>query len=208
MSIATRSRRSIRVLGVAAVVAASSVALAAGPASAHTPTWSVTCNEVTVDLKYYGEKADNSVTITVDGTDLLPTEKFGDNFNKTLALPAHDKEAKVRLVVKAGDGPQYSVDETKTSPVCEKPPTTPPATPPASPSPKPSPSTSSPETSPSPSTSSSSAAPAPKPSSTSPNLAETGSSSSTPVIGGAAAAALLAGGGVLWAVRKRRTQQG
>lgn len=39
------------------------------------------------------------------------------------------------------------------------------------------------------------------------DLAETGSSSATPVIGGAAVAVLLAGGGILWSVRKRRTAQ-
>ncbi|CAM5651443.1 LPXTG cell wall anchor domain-containing protein [Streptomyces californicus] len=47
----------------------------------------------------------------------------------------------------------------------------------------------------------------PAPSPSSPNLAETGSSSATPVIGGAAVAVLLAGGGIMWAVRKRRTAQ-
>jgi LPXTG-motif cell wall-anchored protein len=42
----------------------------------------------------------------------------------------------------------------------------------------------------------------------SPDLAETGSSSATPIIGGAAVVVLLAGGGIMWSVRKRRTAQG
>ncbi|WP_406424506.1 LAETG motif-containing sortase-dependent surface protein [Streptomyces sp. NBC_00842] len=56
------------------------------------------------------------------------------------------------------------------------------------------PSHSSPETTP--------AAASPSPSS--PDLAETGSSSTTPIIGGAAVAVLQAGCGMMWSVRKRR----
>lgn len=113
--------------------------LCALPASAHTPVWSVTCSEVTVDLKGYQDKNDkvtNTVTITVDGKDLLPTKKFGSAFSDKLTLPDHSAELEVRLVVEAGDGDQFDVDETKTAPVCESP--KPSGTPEPSSSPEPS----------------------------------------------------------------------
>ncbi len=163
----------------------------------------MTCSEVTVDLTNYTVSVPNTVTVTVDGEDLLPTETFGRDFHKKLTLPQHDEPVSVRLVVKdaEGDG-KYSIDKTETAEVCEKPS----PTPPTPPRPAPSESTGTPEPSATPSEKPSESAPAvPAPSPSSPNLAETGSSSSTPVIGGAAVAVLLAGGGIMWSVRKRRT---
>lgn len=206
----TIPRRSWRVAGTfaaATVAGLTGAILCAGPAAAHTPTWAVTCTDVNLDLTAYNGGVTNQVTVTVDGKDLLPTQTFGKEFHKKLELPQHDKELTVHLVVKAGDGDRYSKDETKTAPVCEdntpKPtPTVTESTPAAEPSedapaPSASPSESSPESAP--------AAASPSPSS--PDLAETGSSSATPVIGGAAVAVLLAGGGIMWSVRKRRTAQ-
>ncbi|WP_328885106.1 LAETG motif-containing sortase-dependent surface protein [Streptomyces sp. NBC_00316] len=205
----TIPRRSWRVAGTfaaATVAGLTGAILCAGPAAAHTPTWAVTCTDVNLDLTAYNGGVTNQVTVTVDGKDLLPTQTFGNEFHKKLELPQHDKELTVHLVVKAGDGDRYSKDETKTAPVCEdtpKPtPTVTESTPAAEPSedapaPSASPSESSPESAP--------AAASPSPSS--PDLAETGSSSATPVIGGAAVAVLLAGGGIMWSVRKRRTAQ-
>ncbi|MFI7285653.1 LAETG motif-containing sortase-dependent surface protein [Streptomyces anulatus] len=129
MTIPRRSWRGAGTLVAAAVVGLTGGVISPGPAAAHTPTWAVTCSEVTVDLTDYTSDAPDTVTATVDGKDLLPTETVGREFHKKLTLPS------------------------------------------------------------------------------SPDLAETGSSSSTPVIGGAAIAVLLAGGGILWAVRKRRTAQ-
>ncbi|MEV0966169.1 LAETG motif-containing sortase-dependent surface protein [Streptomyces sp. NPDC049910] len=195
------------------------VGLNAAPASAHTPVWTVTCSEVTVDLKAYSSRVTNTVTITADGKDLLPTQEFGREFSKTLQLPEHRTELQVRLVVKAGDGERFSRDETKTAPVCETPepseppqepePSEPPSTEPPStepPSTEP-PSTEPPSTEP-PSTEppSSEAPPAPAPST--PPLAETGGSSATPVIAGAAAAAVAAGAGILVVTRRRRAGRG
>lgn len=163
----------------------------------------MTCTDVSLDLTAYNGGVTNQVTVTVDGKDLLPTETFGREFHKKLELPQHDKELTVHLVVKAGDGDQFSKDETKTAPVCEdNTPTPKPSVSESKPAEKPttaapSPSESSPETAP--------AAASPSPSS--PDLAETGSSSATPIIGGAAVAVLLAGGGIMWSVRKRRTAQ-
>ncbi|MFD3797112.1 LAETG motif-containing sortase-dependent surface protein [Streptomyces californicus] len=205
MTIPRRSWRGAGTFVAAAVVGLTGGVISAGPAAAHTPTWAVTCSEVTVDLTNYTAGVPNTVTVTVDGKDLLPTETFGREFHKKLRLPEHDEPVTVRLVVKdaEGDG-KYSIDKTETAEVCEKPS----PTPPTPTQPAPSETTGTPEPSATPSEKPSESAPAvPAPSPSSPNLAETGSSSSTPVIGGAAVAVLLAGGGIMWSVRKRRTAQ-
>ncbi|MCC0574294.1 LAETG motif-containing sortase-dependent surface protein [Streptomyces californicus] len=205
MTIPRRSWRGAGTFVAAAVVGLTGGVISAGPAAAHTPTWAVTCSEVTVDLTNYTAGVPNTVTVTVDGKDLLPTETFGREFHKKLTLPEHDEPVTVRLVVKdaEGDG-KYSIDKTETAEVCEKPS----PTPPTPTQPAPSETTGTPEPSATPSEKPSESAPAvPAPSPSSPNLAETGSSSSTPVIGGAAVAVLLAGGAIMWSVRKRRTAQ-
>ncbi|MFB7269095.1 LAETG motif-containing sortase-dependent surface protein [Streptomyces sp. NPDC056244] len=192
------------------------VGLSAVPAVAHTPNWSVTCSEVSVDLTAYGNSDQNTVTITADGKDLLPTENFKNEFHKKLALPEHSTELSVRLVVKAADGEQFNRDETKTAPVCEG--TTPSPSESTTPPPAESPSTEAPTEAPSESapaseapteepTSSEAAQPSSQPSPAGDNLAETGSSSATPVIAGAAAVVVVAGAGIMWAARKRRTAQ-
>ncbi|GGT37450.1 hypothetical protein GCM10010271_46850 [Streptomyces kurssanovii] len=170
----------------------------------------MTCDEVSVDLTAYSPTEENTVTITVDGKELLPKKTFKKEFHDKLDLPEHDKELTVRLVVVAGDGDQFSRDESKTAPVCEDetpsptPSTTPPSPTPSETSPTPSetPSTSAPATS-------APATPSAPPSTGTPGggLAETGGSSATPVIAGAAAAVILAGGGIMWAARKRRSAQ-
>lgn len=207
MTIPRRSWRAAGTYAAVAVAGLTGAVLCAGPAAAHTPTWAVTCTDVSLDLTAYNGGVTNQVTVTVDGKDLLPTETFGSEFHKKLELPQHDKELTVQLVVKAGDNDKFSKVDTKTAPVCED--NTPKPTPTeseskpaekpttAAPAPSATPSESSPETAP--------AAASPSPSS--PDLAETGSSSATPVIGGAAVAVLLAGGGIMWSVRKRRTAQ-
>ncbi|MFH9609609.1 LAETG motif-containing sortase-dependent surface protein [Streptomyces sp. NPDC017448] len=213
MTIPRRSWRGAGAFVAAAVVGLTGGVISAGPAAAHTPTWDVTCSEVTVDLIDYTDGVPNTVTVTVDGKDLLPTETFGREFHKKLTLPEHDQPLTVRLVVKDADGDgKHSIDRTKTAEVCEEEPSpTPPQPTPSEPTPSepaPSQSTGTPEPSATPSEQPSESAPAvPAPSPSSPDLAETGSSSSTPIIGGAAVAVLLAGGGILWAVRKRRTAQ-
>lgn len=213
MTIPRRSLRAAGTLAAAAVVGLTGVVLTAGTAAAHTPTWDVTCTEVSLHLSAYNDKVTNKVTVTVDGKELLPTESFGKGLDKTIDLPEHDKALAVHLSVKAGDGDQYSKEDEKTAPVCEGQTSTPTPTPsetkPSEPStPSQTPTTSSPTPADAPSETASSSAPAAAaPSPSSPDLAETGSSSATPVIGGAAAAVLLAGGGIMWSVRKRRTAQ-
>ncbi|MFJ7494347.1 LAETG motif-containing sortase-dependent surface protein [Streptomyces sp. NPDC097727] len=205
MTIPRRSLRAAGTLAAATVVGLTGTVLSAGPAAAHTPTWAVTCTEVSLDLTAYNGNVTNQVTVTVDGKDLLPTETFGRELHKKLELPKHDKELTVHLVVKAGDGDNFSRDETKLAPVCEG---TTPAPAPSEATPSQAPSPEAPVKSATPSEAASeSAPPAASPSPSSPDLAETGSSSATPIIGGAAVAVLLAGGGIMWSVRKRRTAQ-
>ncbi|MFD7497420.1 LAETG motif-containing sortase-dependent surface protein [Streptomyces sp. NPDC059832] len=205
MTIPRRSLRAAGTLAAAAVVGLTGAVLTAGPAAAHTPTWAVNCSEVNLDLTAYNSNVTNQVTVTVDGKDLLPTETFGKEFHKKLELPEHDKELTVHLVVKAGDGDNFSRDETKTAPVCEG---TTPSPAPSEGTPSPAPSKDAPAASATPSEVPSNSAPAVvPPSPSSPDLAETGSSSATPIIAGAAVAVLLAGGGIMWSVRKRRTAQ-
>ncbi|MET7643245.1 LAETG motif-containing sortase-dependent surface protein [Streptomyces sp. NPDC005426] len=207
MTIPRRSWRAAGTLAAAAIVGLTGAVLTAGPAAAHTPTWDVTCTDVNLHLSAYNDAVTNQVTVTVDGKDLLPTETFGRGLDKTLTLPEHDKALTVRLIVKAGDGERYSRDETKQAPVCEEQPPKPAPTPTET-KPSEKPTTATPAPAATPSESASSPAPAAAtPSPSSPDLAETGSSSATPIIGGAAVAVLLAGGGIMWSVRKRRTAQ-
>ncbi|WP_162793597.1 LAETG motif-containing sortase-dependent surface protein [Streptomyces paludis] len=215
------------------VVAASAlgVGLTAAPAFAHTPTWNVTCDQVSLNLTAYGNSDKNTVTVTVDGKDLLPTENFRNNFKKTLDLPDHSSELTVRLVVDAADGDRFNKDETKTAPVCpgkeepspspsetqptEEPTDEPSATPsepaPSEEPPTEEPTTETPESSAPPADASTPPVDEPSPV-PSPNgggdLAETGSSSATPLIAGAAGVVLVAGAGIMWAARKRRSAQG
>ncbi|GHH83363.1 hypothetical protein GCM10018793_45270 [Streptomyces sulfonofaciens] len=194
----TRAWRRPGFLISSAVAGVAAVGLCTVPASAHTPNWSVDCSQVTVDLTAYNGHVTNTVTISVDGKDLLSAKTFGADFHDTIKLPAHTSELPVHLVVKAGDGDQYSKDDTKTAPVCA-------STPPTTPTPsKPSTPTAAPTSeSPAPSTSSASAAPVPSSKPSPADLAETGSSSSTPIIAGAAAVVVVAGGGILLATRRR-----
>ncbi|MFE2542132.1 LAETG motif-containing sortase-dependent surface protein [Actinacidiphila glaucinigra] len=180
--------------------------LCATPASAHTPNWSADCAKVEIHLKAYNGGVKNTVTLTADGKDLLPTETFGSSFDKTIDLPAHTAEVKLHLSVKAGDGDRYSFEGDKTAPVCEGSDET---TPTPTPTPTETKTTESPEPSETPSEEAStapSAAPSTPSTDESPagDLAETGASSSTPLLAGGAAVALLAGGGLLFANRKRR----
>lgn len=175
----------------------------ASPASAHVPTWSNTCNSVTVGLTDYNGNATNTVEVKADGKDIIPVTSFGQSFSDTVALPDHTASISLELIVKASDDPQgkqgWSVDRTATADACQ---TTPPPTSP--------PPTSPPPTSPAPSTSatpspSHSAPVVPAPSTSAPGLADTGASSATPVVAGVAAAVVVAGGALVLVSRKRRT---
>ncbi|MBO8193723.1 LPXTG cell wall anchor domain-containing protein [Streptomyces oryzae] len=201
-----------RSVAIAATGAAAFVgtAIAAAPAQAHTPQWSVTCDSVSIDLKQYAPKG-NKVTVKA-GDKVLISEDFGRSFNKKVDLPKHSEPLDVTAQVVASDGDQFSWGpETKKSPVCEEP-SKPPAPSPSesestSPSPSASPSQSASEK-PEPSApESSSSAPASKPQGGGDDLAETGSSSNTPMIAGIAAAVVVLGGGLVVFARKRRASQ-
>lgn len=212
MTLSPRIRPRPGVLIAAAATSIIGLGLCAAPASAHTPKWDVNCSEVTfVNLTAYNGRVENTVTITVDGKDLLPTETFGSELHKEhLTLPPHTSAVEVSIVVKAGDGQQFSFSDTKSAPACEGAPPQTPESPVQSETPSATPTTESPAPSESPtvdaSSSASDAAPSPAGGESSPaaDLAETGASSSTPLLAGGAAVALLAGGGLLFANRKRR----
>lgn len=211
MQMTRQSRRRSGVIAGAGMAALIGSAVLAAPASAHNSDWSVDCTSVSVHLTAYNGKVTNSVTVSVDGGGVLASKaSFGSSYDFKGALPDHSTAIKVHLVVKAGDGKQYSRDEYKTSEPCEKPPTTPPPTTPSEQPTTPAPPTASasdtptpPATTPVPTATSN--APVVQ-ASTSPaagDLAETGSSSSTPMIAGIAAAVVAAGAGLLVFNRRR-----
>jgi LPXTG-motif cell wall-anchored protein len=207
-----RTRRRSAVIAGAAMAALATAGVFAVPASAHNSVWSVTCNSVSVHLTNYNRHVTNSVTLQVVGGEgvLAFDPDFGSSFTYDEALPAHDTPLQLHLVVKAGDGAQYNVDETKTSPPCETPTTPPPTTPTTTAPPTTAPPTTAPTTPPptTPSTPpATTTAPVAATSSAPPagGLADTGSSSATPVIAGIAAAAVVVGAGALVVTRRRRS---
>ncbi|MEU2722654.1 LAETG motif-containing sortase-dependent surface protein [Streptomyces smyrnaeus] len=201
-----------RSVAIAATGAAAFVgtAIAAAPAQAHTPQWSVTCDSVSIDLTQYAEKG-NKVTVKA-GDKVLIDDTFGRSFHKKVDLPEHSKPLDVTAQVVASDGDQFSWGpETKQSPVCETEKPTPAPEPSESESTSPSPSASPSQSAsekPEPSApESSTSAPAEKPQGGGDDLAETGSSSNTPMIAGIAAAVVVAGGALVAFARKRRSSQ-
>jgi LPXTG-motif cell wall-anchored protein len=196
----------------AGVIAAAGVAtligtgVLASSASAHVPTWSNTCDSVTINLTQYNAKVTNTVELKADGQDVIAPTTFGSSYSDTVSLPDHTSPIKLELIVKAGDDRRgkhgWSVDKTATADVCQTTPTSPP---PSSSTPPPS-TSSSPTTTPSASpTQSVPATPTPSASATAPGLADTGASSATPVIAGAAAVVVVAGGALVLVTRKRRS---
>lgn len=215
MGLTIQGRRRSAAMAATGMAAVIGTVMMAGPASAHTPSWSVTCNSVTVDLTAYNADARNTVTLTiVGGEGALVDQKFGSTFHYTGPLPPHDSPLGVHLKVKAGDGRKYGVDETKQSPVCDKP-TTPPVTPSSTPPTTPSTTTPSTTAATTPATTPPTTAATPTATTNAPvvdatspaagtgDLAETGSSNATPMIAGIAVAVVVVGGGLVLWTRKR-----
>ena len=90
----------------------------ATPASAHTPTWTVDCSTVSINLTQYNGSVANFVTVKADGKVILPRQRFGESFTKVLTLADHSEEVKVKLIVDAGDNDKFDVRKTETAPVC------------------------------------------------------------------------------------------
>ncbi|MFF2146013.1 LAETG motif-containing sortase-dependent surface protein [Kitasatospora sp. NPDC058190] len=193
-------------------------------ASAHVPTWSVTCDKVVIDLIKYSPKPDvkNTVSLTIDGEKVLDGKAFPEEFHGTFPVKDHDAPVTAHLVVKTTETPAekgWSIDETKTIAPCHTPtPTpTPTQTPTQTPTPTP---TQTPTPAPTPSTTpsgTSSATPtpsvtptpsrtpaAPAPATSAPALAQTGSSDATPMIAAVGGGVLLVGGALVLLARKRR----
>jgi LPXTG-motif cell wall-anchored protein len=198
MTRASRGGRRWGVIAAAVFTALLGGGVLAAPASAHVPGWSVTCDTASIDLTDYNARATNTVELKADSKDLLPATQFGDTYHNTFQLPTHTSPLQVELIVHAGDGQRYSVDQTKTAPVCASASSSPTSSgaPPVSSSPLPSVTATL-------SASPSAVAPVPSPS-RSGGLAQTGGSSATPLIAGGAAAVLAAGGALLMVGRRRR----
>ncbi|AUG80172.1 hypothetical protein CFP65_5471 [Kitasatospora sp. MMS16-BH015] len=194
--------------GIAVVLVGAAAPLAlAGSAVAHVPTWSVTCTKVSVSLANYSKDAQNSVTLIVGGEKLLDRKTFGDAFTQDFTVKAHSADLKAELIVLTSEDPKgekgWSVDQTKTIPVCESPS---PSPKPSSPSPKPStPPPSTPASTKPPVTHTPTHTPTPTP--TGPQLASTGGGGETPLIAGAGAAVVAAGGALLFFGRRRSSRR-
>ncbi|CAG6398260.1 LPXTG cell wall anchor domain-containing protein [Streptomyces cocklensis] len=211
MRLTVQGRRRSAAIATAGMAAMIGSVVLAGPASAHTPNWSVTCDSVTVDLTAYNSDVRNTVTLTiVGGEGALVDQTFGSAFHFQDALPPHDAPLDLHLVVTAGDGKKFGRDETKTAPVCVKPsspsPSTTSPTSPSTTAATTAPATTAPATTP-PTTAAPSTSPAPVVASTTSagggDLAETGSSNATPMIAGIAVAVVAAGGGLVFWTRRR-----
>ncbi|MFI6157692.1 LAETG motif-containing sortase-dependent surface protein [Kitasatospora sp. NPDC051170] len=174
-------------------------------ASAHTPTWSVTCDKVQIDLINYSDKqgVTNTVTLTIDGEKVLDGKTFGKEFHDSVVVKDHNAAVKAHLVVKTTESPSepsWAVDETKTIEPCHTP--TPVPTPSKTPTQTPTP-TVTPTVTPS-ATKTPTKTPSPSPSTPGPVLAQTGSSDSTPIIAAAGGGVVLVGGALVLLARKRR----
>ncbi|MFF7634393.1 hypothetical protein ACFZB9_14750 [Kitasatospora sp. NPDC008050] len=152
---ARQGRITGRVLAGAAAIAVVASGALATSASAHVPSITATCSTVTVDLKDYNAKAQNTVSVSLAGKQLVNLQTFGATFHQVFQVPAHTSAEEAELVVYTSEDPKgdnhWTGNWKVTVPVCETPPPTPPVspTPPASPTPSPSHSASS---SPSPTT--------------------------------------------------------
>ncbi|MFG3053769.1 LAETG motif-containing sortase-dependent surface protein [Kitasatospora sp. NPDC048239] len=225
--------RKTALVGAAAAAVLMPVALATN-ASAHAPTWQVTCDKVTIDLTNYSDSngIKNSVSLTIAGEKVLDQKQFGKEYHGSFPVKDHSEPVTATFVVTTTEDPKnadWNKTESKTIPVCHTPtptptPTktqtpTPTPTPTQTPTPTPTPTKSStpspsPTVAPSPSASatpspsvSPTAAKTPSPvaSSPAPVLAQTGSSDSTPVLAAAGAGVLLVGGALVLLARKRRS---
>lgn len=179
-------------------------------ASAHTPTWSVTCDKVQIDLINYSDKqgVSNTVTLTIGDEKVLDGKTFGKEFHDSVVVKDHDAPIKAHLVVKTTETPNeqgWNLDETKTIAPCHTPTPTPTPTPTKTQTPTPTPTATPTTASPSASVTPTKA-PTPSPSASSPGpvLAQTGSSDATPIIAAAGGAVVLVGGALVLLARKRR----
>ncbi|MGA5819490.1 LAETG motif-containing sortase-dependent surface protein [Kitasatospora sp. NPDC094028] len=218
-----RQQRHFRI-GAAALVGTATAGIVlplalATNASAHVPTWSVTCDKVVIDLINYSDKADvkNTVSLTIDGEKVLDNQAFPKEFHKSFPVKDHNAPVQAHLVVSTTENPNekgWNIDETKTIAPCHTPtPTpTPTQTPTQTPTPTPTPTRTSTPTptpttaTPTPSvTATPSKTPAPVATTPAPALAQTGSNDATPMIAAAGGGVLLVGGALVLLARKRRS---
>ncbi len=222
----TRGAALAGAVGIAVLV---SGVLATG-ASAHTPAWKADCDKVTVDLTGYSDGKDvkNSVSLTIDGENVLDQKTFGAAFHGSFPVKAHTAPGTATLVVTTTEDPKsekWNLTETKPIALCPTPSPSPTVSASASPSPSPSPSAT-PTATPAPSTSApatvaptstapTSAAPSPAPTTapatarpsataSAPALAQTGGGSATGIVAAIGGAVVVLGGALLFLTRRRR----
>ncbi|MFI6445218.1 LAETG motif-containing sortase-dependent surface protein [Kitasatospora sp. NPDC050543] len=147
--------RQVRTLGAALAVVTGVAVLVPGvlatSASAHTPTWQVTCDKIVIDLKNYKDDhgTKNVVSLTVDGKKVLDQHQFGGAYHETFPVAAHSAPVKATLVVTTTEDPKnpdWNKTETKTIEVCQTPSPSPTATKTSTPTPTPTVTTSAPTT--------------------------------------------------------------
>ncbi|MBO1417012.1 hypothetical protein J0670_20665, partial [Streptomyces sp. FH025] len=94
------------IAGTAAVGFLLPLALATN-ASAHVPTWSVTCDKVVIDLINYSgnETVKNTVSLTIDGEKVLDAKTFPAEFHGTFPVKDHTAPIKANLVVSTTENP-------------------------------------------------------------------------------------------------------
>ncbi|MFD8751399.1 LAETG motif-containing sortase-dependent surface protein [Kitasatospora sp. NPDC059577] len=200
-------------------------------ASAHVPSWSVTCDKIVIDLINYSPKSDvkNTVSLTIDGDKVLDAKAFPAEFHGTFPVKDHTAPIKATLVVSTSENPNekgWNINETKTIEPCHTPTPTPTPTPTKTPTPTPTPTktptptptptvtptktptptptpTATPPVTP-PATPTPSDTPVPAPTTSGPVLAQTGSNDATPIIAAAGGGVLLVGGALVLLARKRR----
>lgn len=118
-----------RHMGAAAITAAAILGFAVQAASAHNKSFTATCTAgVVVNADSYNGDVRNTVTLTVDGTTVASVLSFGTSYHFPVSgvykpTPATSPHV-VHLVIVAGDGAQFGIDQTITIPACSTPATT------------------------------------------------------------------------------------
>ncbi len=109
---------------LALLLVAAGVFVGVSAATAHTPTVTVDCYGVTVELKWYDGSGDNSVKV-VYGDQVFDVADFGTDLPKTtfaFANPAQANAWSVKVVAHDDDGDNgWSFDQGGTSTACDAP---------------------------------------------------------------------------------------
>jgi hypothetical protein len=115
-------RRALYALVAALFAVVGLTFIAASPASAHTPLVSVTCDTLHVAATSYSGSADNRLTVTIDGTKVENSTKFGDSISKDYPFSNRAAAHSYTVHIQTSDDPDgtrgYTVTENGTSTPC------------------------------------------------------------------------------------------